>query len=332
MIKRFTKIFIACVAFTLPFANFSRHTAAQQSSPSPPPPRDQGTSSTPAQLNELLTLAAARTLEYNSAFKNLTAEETQVVEVFNASGRLERRRQIVSDLIVYQSQLGEASATEYRNVRAVDGRAVSRRDERAVSLFARLNNARNVMEELRRIERENSRYDTDFRVRNLTINQGFALAENLRPALRFEVSGIEQIDGQNCIVVSYQQIAHRNIESRLVGQLPAQFQPPNPLYRGRLWLDRQTAQLRRAEQELTINPPSARAPITVIRSQYFYAASPYGILVPRRIVTEFFNQSRRRPDRTFELGLGGRITLEYAAFTRFGVTAQESNIAPQRPE
>ena len=329
MNKRIVKILIVCATLAFCFANLSRRAAQQSSSPT----HSQAAPSTPAELDELLARGAARTLEYNAVFRNLAAEETQTVEVFDASGQVERRRQIVSNLIVYESQLDAARATEYRNVRTVDGRAVSRRDERALSLFERLNNARTIREELRRIERESSRYDIDFRVRDLKINQSFAHLENLRPSFRFEVTGSEQLEGRDHVIVSYQQTApNPNISSRLVSGLPAEFQPPNPLYRGRLWLDRETAQIRRAVQELTINPPSARQPIVVIRSEYFYTASEHGILVPRRIMLEFFNRIRRRPDRTSELAIGGRVTLNYGAFTRFRVTAQEQNIAPQRPE
>jgi hypothetical protein len=329
MNKRTVKILICYLLFAMFF--FPRR-AAQQSLPSPPQNQIAPTMSA-AELNELLARAAARTLEYKDAFRNLTAEETQFVEVFDASGQLERRRQFISDLIVYESQLDAAIATEYRNVRMVDGRVVSRRNERALNLFEQLNNARTIREELRRIERESSRYDIDFRVRDLTINQGFAHLENLRPSFRFEIAGSEQIEGRDHIIVSYQQIApNPNISSRLVSGLPAEFQPPNPLYRGRLWLDRETAQIRRAVQELTINPPTADQPIVVIRSQYFYTESEHGILVPRRIMFEFLNRIRRRPDRTNEFAIGGRITLEYGTFTRFRVAAQEQNISPQRPE
>lgn len=330
MNERIVKVLIACVALALLFVNPSRHAAQQSSSPT----QNQTAPSTPAPLAEMLARAAARTLEYKVAFRNLTAEETQTIEVLDASGQTERRRQIVSDLIVYESQLDAASATEYRNVRVVDGRAVARRDERALSLFERLNRARSVRDELRRIERESSRYDIDFRVQNVTTNLSFAHLENLRPSFRFEIAGSEQIEGRDFIIVSYQQIApNPNIRvSRLAESLPSTFRPLNPLYRGRLWLDRLTAQIRRAEQELTINPPSAAQPIVVIRSEYLYTTSEHGVLVPRRIMFEFFNRARRRPDRTNEIGIGGRVTLEYGAFTRFRVTAQEQNIAPQRPE
>ena len=33
--------------------------------------------------------------EYMKAFRNLTAEETKIIEVFRASGEIEKRREIV---------------------------------------------------------------------------------------------------------------------------------------------------------------------------------------------------------------------------------------------
>lgn len=78
--------------------------------------------------------------EYTKAFRNLTVEETKIIEVFRASGEIDKRREIVSDLLVYHSQSsrdGKAVATEYRDVRLVNGKAEDNRGERASSLAQR---------------------------------------------------------------------------------------------------------------------------------------------------------------------------------------------------
>jgi hypothetical protein len=62
-------------------------------------------------------------------FKDLAAEETQKVEEYGDKG-LKRRREVVPDLIIYQSQLDSSSEAEYRNLRTVDGKAVAGRDRR----------------------------------------------------------------------------------------------------------------------------------------------------------------------------------------------------------
>src|SRR5262245_24736678 len=76
-------------------------------------------------VGEVVARYLATRDEYVNAFRNLVAEETKTIEVFHASGEVEKRREIVSDLVVYSAARGGREvATEYRDVRSVDGRAV----------------------------------------------------------------------------------------------------------------------------------------------------------------------------------------------------------------
>jgi hypothetical protein len=129
-------------------------------------------SSDAAATAELINRAAVRMREYREKFKDLTAEETQRVEEYGDEG-LKRRREVVSDLIIYQSQLDSSAAVEYRNVRVVDGRPVAGRDRRVEQLFGRLAKADSRKKELERIARESKRYDLDYSVYGMTLNQGW---------------------------------------------------------------------------------------------------------------------------------------------------------------
>jgi hypothetical protein len=80
---------------------------------------------TQTDLEALLTTARANIASYPTVFKDLAAEETKTVEIYEKPGALSGKRRIVSDFIVYQSQRDPAVMTEYRNVREVDGGAVS---------------------------------------------------------------------------------------------------------------------------------------------------------------------------------------------------------------
>jgi hypothetical protein len=76
-------------------------------------------------LDQLLDRYFARRDEYLLTFRNLVAEETKLLEVFRGSGEVDKRREIVSDLLVYRaSGGGKETVTEYRDVRSVDGKAV----------------------------------------------------------------------------------------------------------------------------------------------------------------------------------------------------------------
>lgn len=101
----------------------------------------QGQAST--DLDELLRQADARPQEYVDAFRNLTSVETRVTELFDTNGRPTKRRTVVSDFLVYQSELnGEVS--EYRVAREVDGRTVGNPAEDGLRMFKRLASARTI--------------------------------------------------------------------------------------------------------------------------------------------------------------------------------------------
>lgn len=279
---------------------------------------------------ELIRKAGLRTHEYKEGFKDLTAEETQKVEEYGAEG-LKRRREIVSDLIIYQSQLDNSSMVEYRNVRVVDGKTVAGRDRRVEQLFGRLSRADSARKELERIHRESKRYDLNYSSYGLTLYQGLPLDERVSRYFRFNVTGREQLDGHDTIVVAYRQVA-QDPEQQTKLSLPERLKGAEPLYRGRLWLDEDTARLRREERELTLNHPSLTAPLTFMRFEFSYADSRFGILTPTRIVFSTYTRGHDRADGSPELLLGGKVVFEYGGFSRFGVAAPDSQLDAPRPD
>jgi hypothetical protein len=281
-------------------------------------------SSDAAATADLIRRAAARQREYKERFKDLTAEETQRVEEYDDKG-LKRRREVVSDLIIYQSQLDSSVAVEYRNVRLVDGKAVAGRDRRVEQLFGRLAKADSRKKELERIHRESKRYDLNYSAYGYTLHQGEPLDERLSPSYRFTVTGGERIDGHDVIVVRYEQVS-RYPELTFNLSLPERLKGAEPLYRGRLWLDRDTARLRREERELTIRHASLPSPLTLIKYEFYYADSRFEILTPTRIIISTYSRGRDLPGGGAELSLGGRVVFEYGKFSRFGVDAPDSRL------
>src|ERR1044071_982215 len=86
----------------------------------PPPPQPNS-----AEVEELIRRARLGVSEYKAKFKDLTADEEQKVEEYDLAGKLKRQRRIVSELVIYQSQLDTSLMVEYRNVREDDGVAVA---------------------------------------------------------------------------------------------------------------------------------------------------------------------------------------------------------------
>jgi hypothetical protein len=274
---------------------------------------------------ELISRAAARRREYMERFKDLTAEETQRVEEFGAEG-LKRRREVVSDLIIYQSQLDASAMFEYRNVRMVDGKAVAGRDRRVEQLFGRLAKADSRKKELERVQRESKRYDLNYSVYGLTVDQGWPLGERLSKSFRFTVTGAERIDGHDVIEVRYEQVTQSPELITRITSLPERLKDAEPLFRGRLWLDRDTARLRREERELTVRHALLPTPLTLTKYEFSYADSRFDILTPTRITVSTYNRGRDLPGGGAELSLGGRVVFEYGRFSRFGVDAPDSRL------
>lgn len=289
--------------------------------PAPPQPN-------PAELEELLRRARLGVSEYKARFKDLTADEEQTAEEYDGEGKLKRRRRIVSDLIVYQSQLDTSLAAEYRNVREVDGVVVKKREERVVNLFKRLGKADSVKKELDRISRENQRYDLRHTQSGLTLHQGELLDEKVRAVIQFAVAGREQVNGREVIVLQYQQVAQSPHLSVQFNSLPPALKGAETLYRGRLWLDAGTAQIWREEREITLRHSSFSRPLVLWRFEFEYVGSSFGILTPRRIVWSAYGRGRTGADKQPELLLTGKVVFEYGGFRRFDVDSPDATLNP----
>jgi hypothetical protein len=288
----------------------------------PPPPQLD-----PAKLKELISLAGLRVSEYKARFKDLTADEEQKVEEYESEGKLKRQQRIVSDLIIYQSQLDPSMTVEYRYVRAVDGVAVAKREERLVNLFKKLAKADSVTKELDRISRESRRYDHRYSLYGLTLNQGFPLSEKARASFQFTVAGREQLNGREVIVLQYQQVAPIP-EQTVKLSLPSALKGTELLYRGRLWLDAETAQLWREAQEWTLKHSSLPQPLIWMRFEFDYVSSSFGMLTPHRIVAMTYDRGRMGANNVLELMLGGKVTFEYSGFRRFDVSSPDASLNP----
>jgi len=282
----------------------------------------------PAELKDLLRRAGISMKEYKARFKDLTAEEEQRVEEYDSQGKLKKQRRIASDLVIYQSQLDPTLMVEYRDVKSVDGVAIKKREARLVSLLNRSAKADSVKKELDRINRESRRYDLNYSIYGMTLNQGLPLYENLRESFQFKLDGREQVNGHDAIVIEYQQVSHRPDLAFKFSSLPSELKGAGTLFRGRLWLDPETAQLRREVREMTLEHPSLSRPPILMRYDLDYADSRFGFLTPQRIVISTYNHGRTGADKKPELLLGGKVTFEYSAFTRFNVDTPDASLDP----
>lgn len=309
---------LAFLLLTTPSISF-----AQQA---PQPAADQ------AELNELIRRAALRVAEYKARFKDLTAEEEQTHEEFDAQGKIEKRRRVASDLFIYQSQLDPTEMFEYRDVKSVDGVAVKKREARLVSLLNKATKAGSLQKEFDRIQRESQRYDLGNRLYGMTLNQGITLDEKGRDAFQFKLAGREQVNGHDSIVVEYQQVSQTPAHKFDLRNLPGPLKGAEAFYRGRLWLDAETTQIRRELREVTLRLPSLDRPLMFYRFELDYADSRFGFLTPRRLVVTFYGRGHLDADKKPVTLVGARTTFEYGAFIRFAVDSPDATIeAPNKP-
>ncbi|HEX6189910.1 MAG TPA: hypothetical protein VFZ40_17670 [Pyrinomonadaceae bacterium] len=290
----------------------------------PQPPPDQ------SELNELIRRAAIRVTEYKTRFKDLTAEEEQTIEEFDAQGNLEKQRRVASDLFIYQSQVDPTEMFEYRDVKSVDGKTVKKREVRLVNILTKSAKADSVKKEFDRIFRESQRYELGNSFYGLTLNQGIALEEKGREAFRFNLAGREQVNGHDSIVVEYQQVSQTPAHHFDLKNLPGPLKGALAFYRGRLWLDAETTQIRREVRELTLRLPSLDHPLMFYRFELDYADSRFGFLTPRRLVITYYSRGRLGADKKPVTLVGAKITFEYGAFIRFAVDLPDASIDPPK--
>jgi hypothetical protein len=280
-----------------------------------------------ADLDQFVTRSQASVEEYRKTFRNLVAEETKNIEVFKASGEVDRRRQIVSDLLVYYtSRDGKDRTTEYRDAQSVDGQIVEKRGERALKLLTKASGASSLEKELEAINHETRRHEFTRHLRGIAIDQ-LALPKP-RDAFQVELVGREQIAGHDVVVLAYRQTAPiPGKESTL--PLPKELQNARILRRGRLWLDAQTAQLWRSVWELVVPHPDIAEPLVMIRSESSYGPSRFGILVPERVVFDWLLRFSHPKNGRPSFGLSERTTFSYGSFKRFDVNTDEKIKAPE---
>jgi len=281
-----------------------------------------------AEIDGLLTRFVTTAEEYKKLFLNLTAEETRLMETFDQSARLDKRREIVSDLVVYQPPHDpDGKTTEYRDVRSVDGKPITRRSRRALELLTRASNSNSVKKELEMIDRESTRYDLNFRLFGSTDLTSATLRE--RQKFRIEWVGWDQVNGRDVAVLDYQEVApNRNNRDKSIYE---QFGLSASFVRGRLCLDMTTSQVRRERWEFEGIHPALPQPVTVLSREATYTESRFAILVPERVEFEFYfpaKQRKNQPPAFFRFAHG---TCTYREFRQFEVATQQTIGTPAPP-
>jgi hypothetical protein len=270
----------------------------------------------PAALDAALQRAETQRAAYVATFRNVTATETRVTEVFDDRGRLEKRRTLVSNFLVYQSRFDPAVASEYRIPLTVDGRPTGKPEKDAIKLFGRLAKARSTAEELEVLKEQNVSYGLRVVAWGMTLQPFNVVRTDRRGGFEFSVQGTESLDGREVTVLDYREKTPRRVEPRA---LLSDFAEPWISWRGRLWLDASDHRVRLWVNEAVVSDKTLPETGVVGRTECGYTDSAFGILVPRRLVWESYRMSGKK-NGPQSLRLAVRLTNTYSDFKRFDVS------------
>jgi hypothetical protein len=285
-------------------------------------------SQAPAGLDTVLQQAEGQRAAYVATFRNVTATETRVSEVFDDRRRVEKQRTLVSNFFVYQSRFDPAVLSEYRIPLTVDGKPAGKPEQDAIALFGRLARARSTAEELEVLKEQNVRHRLAFLVWGWTLQPFNAVRTDWRSRFEFSLQGTESLDGREVTILDYREKTPRRVQRRA---LLAQFADPQMLWRGRAWLDTPDHRLRRWVAEWIVSDKTLLEPGVVLRSDSEYANSAFDILVPRRVVSDYYRKSGKK-NGPQSLRLAARLTTTYADFKRFDVSTVSDIRLPRGKE
>lgn len=292
----------------------------------------QTAAAAPPNLETVLTEAQKQTLLYKQTFRDLLALETKTFEEFDKKGSVDKKTTVKSDFLVYQSGKNSNVTTELRNVVEVNGKLVPNSQKRSSDFLAELGKTTTLESELKKIQKEGSKYDKTLEVYGLTLNEGVVLAPNIRPYFDFQMTGTENYQDNEVFVINYRQTkkspysvvnGDENVsnEASLYFEIdvPDALEKTDVFLTGKLWIDAKTFQIRREDQSLVYQTAE---PLIALTNTFEYQTSDYGILVPKLIVVTFFDLKKQKGSDKFASQKDTAVSFEYSKFRQTNVEVQ----------
>ena len=286
------------------------------------------TSETPIDLQTILKKADEQTVVYQEEFKNLLAKETKTFEKYDKNGNVKKQNVVESTFVVYQSPRDKNLVSEFRNVTKVDDKPITDSEKRSEEFFAELRKNQSSANELAKIEKESLRYDKSLLISGLTLLQAPVLSENLRPYFDFQMLGTENIEGNEVYVIGYRQTKQSpfisindsagssdKLKLDFKIDLPNSVKKSDVFLQGKLWIDAKTFQLWREERELTARTAN---PVTLMKTDFVYQPSEFGILVPKQI-SLVENNVKNSSKKNQTIAADTKATFDYSRFNRTDV-------------
>ena len=249
--------------------------------------------SQPAGASVVLDRTTAYVQSFFERFVNVVAEERYIQTAEPGYTRLAQRRVLVSDFLLVQPQ-GSKLYYQFRDVREVDGQAVTDRERRLTELF--LQPWDTAIKQASRIVADSARYNV---VNVGTINHPLQAVVLLQPRYRarldFSVGGRQRLAAQELRVITFRE---RDGQDTIFDGLRSF---------GRAWVDEATGMVMKTELEL--RSPRRKYPDKITTS--FVFDERLQLAVPAEMRDSFYSP-----------GMSGVAT--YGQFRTFQVrTAEE---------
>ena len=283
----------------------------------------------PVGLAKILEEAEKQAANYQETFKDLLATETKTFNKFDKNGELKDQTKVESIFLVYQSAKDSKVSSELRNVVKVDGEPIPDSQARSEHFLAELEKASTVERELEKLQQEGWRYDRTLKIVGFTLYEAITLSSNLRPFFDFKLTGIEDYQGSEVYVVSYQQTRKSpditvnekgnkgsGVKADFDADIPGALKKNDIFLRGKLWIDKNTFQIRREERQLTVQTAT---PLVAIETTFEYAPSDFGILVPKKISLTENDLKRVSKSDEFTANKNIRVDFDYSKFRKTNV-------------
>jgi hypothetical protein len=208
----------------------------------------------PATASAVLDRATAYVQSFFDRFTNVVAEERYIQTEDASYASLKRRRRVlVSDVLLVQAQ-GSNLYYQFRDVREVDGQAVTDRDRRLTELFLQPWDA--ALKQAARIAADGARHNVvNVGTLNFPLQALVLLQPRYRERLDVSVGGRERLAAQQLRVITFRE---RDVQDTIFGGVRSS---------GRAWVHEATGMVMKTELEL--RSPRRKYPDTITTSFVF---------------------------------------------------------------
>ncbi len=101
--------------------------------------------------------------------------------------------------------------------------------------------------------------------------------------------------------------------------------PTNPLMNGTIWLDADTARIRRNDFQIVFHPAKLSKPVTASEFSYQYQNSDFGILVPQKFSLLSYKIDGKS-DRDLSVTKDAETIYDYSNFKEFKTDVENYKI------